>query len=155
MYQLIDERVVFWVYIVFEKEAERVTRDGNEFTGLPITDEMHPGHRQFDGMLTSMEQFTSEGCMSLEEDITDFPCWGLAVLDYVLGEGPSEFNIQGHVFAGKVGGMPFVELRLDQDPSVRNEAITRRYFEQLSGLPTDWMEIDPPANLYKLADLLP
>ncbi|MFH1437783.1 MAG: hypothetical protein ABIJ56_18895, partial [Pseudomonadota bacterium] len=97
------------------------------------------------------KQFTSEGCLSLEEDIMEILCWGGAV----LGWDVSEFNIKGHVFAGKVGGMPAVELRLDQDPSVRNEAITRRYFEQLSGLPTDWMEIDPPTNLAKLADLVP
>lgn len=97
------------------------------------------------------KQFTSEGCLSLEEDIMEYPCWLGAVLNWDV----SEFNIRGHVFAGKVGGMPAVELRLDQDPSVRNEAITRRYFEQLSGLPTDWMEIDSPANLYKLADMVP
>ncbi|MFH1539976.1 MAG: hypothetical protein ABIH66_13565, partial [bacterium] len=97
------------------------------------------------------KQFTSEGCLSLEEDIAEIGCWAGAF----LGWDVSEFNIKGHIFAGKVGGMPAVELRLDQDPSVRNEAITRKYFEQLSGLPTDWMEIDPPANLFKLADLVP
>ncbi len=73
----------------------------------------------------------------------------------MVAGGGNAFAGRADAFAGKVGGMPRVQLRLDQDPSVRNEAITRRYFEQLSGLPVDWMEIDPPANLFKLADLVP
>lgn len=99
------------------------------------------------------KMFTNRECLSKEEDIVDFAlCLGKFVLG---GLDQSEFAIRGHVFAGKVGGMHGVHLRLDQDPSVRNEAITRRYFEQMSGLPTDWMEIDPPANLFKLADIAP
>lgn len=94
------------------------------------------------------KQFGSSECMSLEENIMNITCW----LGEIFSWKVSEFNIRGHVFAGKVGGMPAVELRLDQDPSVRNEAISRRYFQQLSGLPVDWMEIDPPANLYKLSE---
>ena len=59
----------------------------------------------------------------------------------------SEFNIRGFVFAGQVGGMGMGQLRLDQDESVLHNAVTRRYYRSLSGVPVDWMEVEPPANL--------
>ena len=64
----------------------------------------------------------------------------------------SEFNIRGFVFAGQVGAMPMTYFRLDQDSSVLHKAVERRYYRSLSGTPVDWMEIDPPANIPKLAN---
>ena len=62
----------------------------------------------------------------------------------------SEFNIRGFVFAGQMGGNPMGRIRLDQDESVLHNAVTRRYYKSLAGVPVDWMEIEPPANIPKL-----
>lgn len=58
----------------------------------------------------------------------------------------NEFNIRGHIFAGQVGGLGTTSLELEQDGSVRSDAVTRQYFKQLGGVPIDWMQVNPPAD---------
>jgi len=95
-------------------------------------------------------------CLAVDDGFWDDPlgsigCWGGAALDF-LGGNAQEHNIRGHVFAGQVGAMPTVHFRLDQDASVRNDAVKRNYFKQLGGVPLNWIEVDPPQNLPSLLD---
>jgi len=43
--------------------------------------------------------------------------------------------------------LPATHTRLDQDASVRHDAVIRQYFGQLGGIPLDWMEVPTPGNL--------
>ncbi|MEW6201463.1 MAG: pilus assembly PilX N-terminal domain-containing protein [bacterium] len=100
------------------------------------------------------KMITRKECLNYEEPdfwsdpVNNALCW----IDPVLGGDAAEFNVKGHFYAGKVGGMPATHVRLDQDPSVRHEAITRNYFRELGGVPVDWMEVNPPANLPSFTD---
>ncbi|MEW5946726.1 MAG: hypothetical protein AB1742_11055 [bacterium] len=124
------------------REEWTKTADGTYLPGTQLT-----------GEKADSKMFSSEHCLSLEEPdfwadpVGNFLCW----VPFILTGDISEFNIRGHVFAGKVGGMPRVEMRLDQDPSVRHDAITREYFKDF-GEVADWMEILPP-EITSLADL--
>ncbi|HOC92863.1 MAG TPA: pilus assembly PilX N-terminal domain-containing protein [bacterium] len=82
----------------------------------------------------------------LNDPLGDLGCW-LGGIGDILGGSNNEFNIRGHVFAGAVGASPGTHMRLDQDGSVRHDAVVRQYFGQLGGIPIDWMEVGVPGNL--------
>lgn len=119
-----------------------------------------PGPSEYDTD-AKQQMFTQSNCLNPDDPgfwtgdpLGEIMCWarGIPYICGLLGGdcSVSEFNIRGHVFAGAVGGMPKVRFRLDQDPSVRHEAVTRNYFKELGGTPLDWMEIYPPSDLPKL-----
>ncbi len=80
--------------------------------------------------------------------INQVQCWLNAATDEFFS--PSEINISGHLFAGAVAAMPGSRVRIDQQGSVRHDAVTRQYFRQLGGVPIDWIEVDPPSNMPSL-----
>jgi len=82
----------------------------------------------------------------MDDPIADLSCWLGGGGDALAGR-VSEFNIRGHVFAGAAGALPATQMRLDQDASVRHDAVIRQYFGQLGGIPLDWMEVPTPGNL--------
>ncbi len=101
----------------------------------------------------SLDKTLASACEPLlTGNIMTAPCWLTAVTDLLTPGNTNEYNIRGHLFAGAVGAMAGTHIRLDQDTSVRNEAVKRQYYKQLSGTPINWQEIEPPANLPHLED---
>lgn len=106
------------------------------------------------GILASlpvMDRSYGPTCLNPDEpgfwgDTGNLTCWAGGIGD-IFGGNANEFNIRGHVFAGQASAMPATHMRLDQDGTVRNDAVTRQYFKQLGGVPIDWIEIDIPPNL--------
>ncbi len=100
----------------------------------------------------------SQTCLPEDDGFWEDPlgqgqCWLVdGLLGDILGGNAAEHNIRGHVFAGSVGAMPGLHFRLDQDSTVRNDAVRRQYFKQLGGVPINWQELEAPNNLPSLVN---
>ncbi len=99
------------------------------------------------------DYYTKDTCMNEMEtefwtNISDSISCITTQLGDMFGTAPlSEYNIRGHIFAGQIGAISNTNIRLEQDGSVRSDAVTRQYFKNLGGVPIDWMEISPPGSL--------